>query len=254
MMKRSAIILIAGMGTRLKPYTESAHKCLTRINGIPILQNTLDILENNGINEVILVVGYMKEQIVEFVSKRQMNMNIKYASNDHYDDTSTSHSLLLGLHKLDNYDELYVLEGDVFFSEEVMGLLVDGDENATVLEPYNEKLSGTFISMRDDGTVTEWTRESRRPKGYTLTDKFKTVNLYKFSRNYVDEALLPATAEIDKLFEGKESMESVMNEAEKCKRIKGIVLDGEKWYEIDDANDLMEAEKVFASGESNNTR
>ena len=46
----------------------------------------------------------------------------------------------------------------------------------------------------------------------------------------------------------------VISQQNNIKRIKGIVLDGEKWYEIDDANDLMEAEKVFASGESNNTR
>ena len=47
-MNREAIVLVAGMGTRLKPLTLKNHKCLTEVNGVPILENALSILENNS--------------------------------------------------------------------------------------------------------------------------------------------------------------------------------------------------------------
>jgi choline kinase len=58
-MKRKAIILVAGMGTRLKPRTDNTHKCLTEVNGCKILVNALTQLKNNSVDETILVVGYL---------------------------------------------------------------------------------------------------------------------------------------------------------------------------------------------------
>ena len=56
-MIRKAIILVAGMGTRLKPLTLSNHKCLTKVNGTPILFNALENLRRAGVDETLLVVG-----------------------------------------------------------------------------------------------------------------------------------------------------------------------------------------------------
>jgi len=250
-MKKVGIILIAGMGTRLKPYTETTHKCLTQVNGTPIIHNALNKLSNVGVSEVILVVGYLKDQIKGDIGESYNKMEIRYVANDIYKDTNTSHSLLLGLKELDkinDYTELYVLEGDVFFSSDVIKCLTDAvDENVTILEPYNEKLSGTFVEVTEKNEVLNWTRENRRPEGYTLPDKYKTVNLYKFSKIYVDTALTPATETIDAESEGRESMETVMNEVtRKYLPVNAGILHGEKWFEIDDEKDLHEAEKIFA--------
>lgn len=249
-MKRKAIILVAGMGTRLKPYTETTHKCLTQVNGVPILENALKRLHTVGITEVVLVVGYLKEQIKKHIGTCFAEMKIQYIANNDYKDTNTSRSLVQGLEVIKvsgDYEELYVLEGDVFFSCDVLNRLVDSpDKNVTVLEPYNEKLSGTFVEVSNDGFVSNWTRESRRPERYTLPDKYKTVNLYKFSKKYVEDALIPAAKNIDGQSDGRESMETVMNDAVgKYLPLKAVVLHGEKWFEIDDENDLKEAEQIF---------
>lgn len=67
---KKAIILVAGKGTRLQPRTLSTHKCLTEVNGTPILKNALTMLDKEGISEVVLVVGYLADQIRETMGSR----------------------------------------------------------------------------------------------------------------------------------------------------------------------------------------
>jgi hypothetical protein len=115
------------------------------------------------------------------------------------------------------------------------------------LEPYNERLEGTFAQLDQEGFVVDWRHKSDQEVGYRLEDKFKTVNLHKFSRAFVSELLMP---EINKALQDgdmKKPMEKVMRAIvnEKMKLIKGEVLHGEKWYEIDDLNDLKIAERIF---------
>ena len=115
-----AIILVAGRGTRLKPLTDTIPKCLTEVNGKPILFNALEHLEKNKIEETILVVGYLRDKIEERIGNFFGNMKITYVKNDIYDKTNTSYSLWLALKDLLIDDSLLVLEGDVFFEEELL--------------------------------------------------------------------------------------------------------------------------------------
>lgn len=246
-MKRKAIILVAGMGTRLKPLTADNHKCLTMVNGTPILINMLDKLSNSGISEVVLVVGYLKEQIRKKIGNQYCGMKILYSENERYTKTNTSYSLQLGLDSLFEYDELYILEGDVFFEESVLNAIVlNPNKNATVLERFNKNLDGTFVTLDEDCNVIDWVHKSKRPDNYNVSDKYKTVNIHKFSHDFVDTFLKPETDNTVYESNGEESMESVMQKIVLCnKLVKGIILNGEKWFEIDDLDDLEKAEKIF---------
>lgn len=247
-MDRKAIILVAGMGTRLKPLTLKNHKCLTEVNGIPILKNSLGILEKNNFKEVVLVTGYLKEQIKQKVGNYFGKMLVTYAENDAYKNTNTSCSLKLGLDKIGYCDELIVLEGDVFFENQILvDLLNIGEENATVLEPYNDNLDGTFAELGPDNYVVDWTHKSQRPEHYTLEDKYKTVNIHKFGQRFLRDILGPGLLNSVQMFSGNEPLENVMMRAVRSnpKIIKGMVLHGQKWYEIDDMDDLKMAESMF---------
>lgn len=134
-MGREAIILVAGMGTRLRPLTDTNHKCLTEVNGVPILLNALKVLNNNKFSRVILVVGYLREQIKEVIGDAYQNMKIEYAVNSIYSKTNTSYSLELGLEKITGENEVYIFEGDVMFEEKLLEDLIQfPEENVTVLE------------------------------------------------------------------------------------------------------------------------
>ena len=245
---KKAIILVAGKGTRLQPRTLSTHKCLTEVNGTPILKNALTILDREGIEEVVLVVGYLAGQIKETMGESFSGMKLTYVTNDIYDKTNTSASLLMGVQAVKDFDELYILEGDVFFSPAVFDRLKNEEAaDATVLEPYNTKLDGTFASIDESEYVTDWCHKSMRPEGYTLEDKFKTVNIHKFGSAFTEGILKPALEKSVSEKAGRDPLENVMMGIVRKdpRAVKGVVLRGEKWFEIDDSTDLAEAERIF---------
>ena len=88
-----AIILVAGMGTRLKPRTDTIHKCLTKVNDIPIIENALTCLKSVGVTEVMLVVGYLRDEIKDEIGNEFNGIKIGYVENSDYATTSTSYSL-----------------------------------------------------------------------------------------------------------------------------------------------------------------
>lgn len=247
MNNKKAIILAAGLGSRLKPLTEKEHKCMTKVCGTPIIYNTLKNLEKSGFSEVIIVVGYLREMLMKQISDFNISIKITFAENNLYDQTNTIFSLQRGLEKLTPCDEVYIIEGDVFFDNTVLARLINSDaENATILEPYNEKLEGSFAELSEK-YVCDWRHRSDQEESYVITDKFKTVNLHKFSYNFVIETLekaLSAKIESDGLKTPIEkAMRLIVNNSNKI--IAGEVLNGEKWYEIDDVNDLKIAEDIF---------
>lgn len=246
-MVRNAIILAAGMGTRLKPLTLTNHKCLTEVNGVSILENTLEALRQSGIEQATIVVGYLSELIRRRVGTDFHGMRIDYAVNAIYDQTNTSYSLKLGMEKTRHYDELLLLEGDVFFEKKVLDDLMRQQENVTVLEPYRSDLDGTFVELDDAGYVVDWTHKSKRPEGYTLEDKYKTVNIHKFNEDFIMNMLSPYLEASLEQAGGKEPLETVMMSLvhENPKAVGGFVLHGQKWFEIDDMVDLERAERLF---------
>lgn len=247
-MERKAIILVAGMGTRLKPLTLSCHKCLTKVNGVPILFNTLESLCRAGVAETVLVVGYMAKTLKDAVGSDYGGMKITYAENTDYARTNTSYSLLLGLQAVNGYDSLLVLEGDVLFEHSLMNLLLaEPHRNVTMLEQYRPDLDGSFVQMDEDGYVVDWTHKSMREPGYTLEDKYKTVNIHRFEKVFVEKVLLPFLLKSCDEVQGKEPFETIMRGIVRKdhRAVYGILAKGYKWYEIDDQNDLAAAESVF---------
>ena len=243
-----AIILVAGMGTRLKPRTIYTHKCLTKVNDTPILKNALNNLNKAGIKSTILVIGYLGDKIRDEIGDNYQGMKIIYVINDKYTETNTSFSLKLGLDNIGGYKKLYLLEGDVFFEYGLLDKLIqDNHEAATLIEKYSPELDGTFIELSDRNYVVDWTHKSMREEGYILDDKYKTINIHKFSKEFIDNILTKCVIEMCNRTEGKAPLENIMREIvhndNKC--IYGLKADGYKWFEIDDEKDLAVAERLF---------
>lgn len=251
-MKKEAIILAAGMGTRLKPLTEQTHKCLTEVNGVPILDNALSIFDELGFDAVTIVVGYLKDQVKAHVRKYSGHMTIKFVDNDHFGKTNTSYSLFLALEQLRgaSYDEVYILEGDVFFERSILqGAVKSAYQNITVLEKYHQGLEGTFAELNENGYVKDWIHKSQQPEDFYFEDKYKTVNIHKFSREYIEEIFWKYIFEnVHGLNKGNDPFEIAMKKLvkEHPDEIKGFVLNGQKWFEIDTVEDLQFAEALFS--------
>ena len=119
-----AIILAAGIASRLRPLTDNTPKCLLKIGERCLLQRTFDALIENGIKEFVIVTGYLKEQIEEFLQKNYAGANITFIHNDVYDSTNNIYSLWLTRPVADGEDVL-LLDSDILFSPQ--GRLLSGD-------------------------------------------------------------------------------------------------------------------------------
>ena len=122
-----AIILVAGVSRRLYTHTGDIPKCLVPVGGRTILDYQISALEQAGIQDVVLVVGYRREQVMEAVQERcpqSAGWRITYVVNHHFFDTNTAHSLWLAGDRFLGQEFLY-LNGDVLFPKELIDRVID---------------------------------------------------------------------------------------------------------------------------------
>jgi len=117
-MVNHAVILAAGMGTRLKPITDSAPKCLTEVNGVPILLNTLKNLHKAGIQACTIVVGHFSHTILDTLGSTFDGLTIEYIKNEQYKQTNDMYSLWLARDALEA--GAVIIEGDIFFRADLL--------------------------------------------------------------------------------------------------------------------------------------
>lgn len=108
-MIKQAVILAAGEGQRLRPFTVTKPKTMLAIAGKPILQHVVEALAQNGIRDIIIVVGYRREQIFNYVGDgEKFGVNITYVTQEKQ--LGTAHALLQARSAVDN--DFLVLPGD----------------------------------------------------------------------------------------------------------------------------------------------
>ncbi len=78
---RTALLLAAGAGTRLEPWTLDAPKCLTEVGGIPILERLVNNLRAQGFERLVVVIGHLGDRIQEFLQQHAGDMRIDYVVN-----------------------------------------------------------------------------------------------------------------------------------------------------------------------------
>ena len=88
-----AVILAAGMGSRLRPLTRELPKGLIEIAGKSLLEYSLEALKENGIREVILVIGFLARRIEQELGGEYGSLKITYVFNEEYSHTGSMYSL-----------------------------------------------------------------------------------------------------------------------------------------------------------------
>ena len=111
-----AIILAAGEGTRLRPYTETRPKCLVQLATTPILLHQLNVLHRAAIEDITVVTGYRADQI------EALDVKTKY--NPDYDKTNMVASLMCAESIFDGGDDVLIAYGDIVFEPSVVNSIV----------------------------------------------------------------------------------------------------------------------------------
>lgn len=242
-----AIILAAGFGSRLRPLTNSMPKSLTEVNGTPLLINSLTILAANKVKETIIVVGHMRDKIITQIGFEFNKMKITYIENTIYKTTNNIYSLYLAKDFV--HDDVILLECDLYYNDELIKTILSGKSECNILtSPYNPTtMDGTVVEVSAENIVTQLYVKKQQYSNFDYLGKQKTVNVYKFTKNFIIKKFFPAIELYIKTQSVNSYYELVLGALIYLQSddISSIEISEDKWAEIDDLNDLKLAEEKF---------
>ena len=120
----NAIILTAGIGSRISPLTDNCPKSLLKVGDKTILEMMISHIQDCHINEIIFVTGYLENQIKEYVRKSFPNIKTYFVMNKKYTETNTGFSLLLAKDFVQNSDFIK-FDADVIFDKDILSKLIE---------------------------------------------------------------------------------------------------------------------------------
>ena len=246
-----AIILAAGMGKRLGEFTKENTKCMVPVNGVPMIDRTLNQLSDLQLNRVIIVVGYEGRKLMDYIdAKFNGKLNIEYIENPIYDKTNNIYSLALAKDRMVEDDTL-LIESDLLLDDRMFPLILNNPyPNLALVAKYQTWMDGTMVRIDEDNNIVNFVPK----KAFNYADVafyYKTVNVYKFSKDFSKHKYVPFLKAYCEAVGNNEYYENVLRvitflgESE----LKALPIGDEKWYEADDKADLDIAEALFAEGE-----
>ena len=247
-MINKAIILAAGMGTRLKELTQDKPKCLVKVNGKEILRSNLEKLERNGITEAVILVGYLANKIEETFGESFGNMKLTYVESKRYMETNNMYSLWLARQHLS--DGALLMEGDVVFEEEIIqkALTTDADKSFWVVDKFTEELDGCMSTTDMDNRIIDL-RIVREKLPEYKSNYHKSVGILKITPKYgqefsrwLDEDVQAGNVKI--------YYDLVLQRRLHQLPLYVCSINGLKWFEIDNQEDLKKAEEIFSGEKS----
>ena len=176
-------------------------------------------------------------------------MKISYIENKIYDKTNNIYSLWLAREYL-NEDTL-LLEGDMFFEKKIIDLLLSNkSENSMVVDHFMPLLNGTVVEINKSNLVTGiYLKDDQKPyKDFDYTNKFKTVNIYKLSKNFLQCKFVPVLKKFIEDGEVNSFYEKILKQVFDNGGIElsVAIVKGHRWFEIDTLDELKMAEEVFS--------
>ena len=245
-----AVILAAGLGSRLGKYTAHDTKCMVEVNGERLIDRALGILERKALERIVIVSGYSAERLEKYVKEKNINTEIIFVRNEIYDQTNNIYSLRLASKYLSECDTI-LIESDLIFDEEIIDeVLNDARKNLVVVDEYLSWMDGTCIKG-SKGKIVDFIDRDKFSFD-EAEEYFKTVNIYKFSKDFYRDYYSKLLGLYIDIHGDNEYYEAVINtlSAFKNNDLEYLSIKGRKWYEIDDVADLKIAEVIFSKKSS----
>ena len=249
-----AIILAAGMGKRLGDLTQNNTKCMVKVNGVTLIERLLHQLQNIHtpvtLSRIIIVTGYEGKKLKEYISALGIKCPIEYVDNPIYASTNNIYSLFLAKDYLLAEDTL-LFESDLIFEDSVIDKIVQNPyPSLALVDKFESWMDGTVVTLDDEDNIKRFIPGSKFSHEATES-YYKTVNIYKFSKEFSRTHYVPFLTAYSKALGNNEYYEQVLRVIALLDRpeIKALRLNGEAWYEIDDVQDLDIAESMFCKPE-----
>ena len=250
-----AVILAAGMGKRLKELTHNNTKCMVKVNGVTLIDRMLHQIEKCGVSRIIIVIGYEGQKLMDYIETLDIHTPMVYVHNPIYDKTNNIYSLALAKDWLCKEDTL-LLESDLIFEDSVLETLIaDPRDTLALVDKYESWMDGTCVKLGDDDSIEAFVTK-RQFKFNEIREYYKTVNIYKFSKHFSQTHYVPFLEAYQSALGQNEYYEQVLRVITMLDdpEIRAKRLDGQKWYEIDDIQDLDIAASIFTPDDDEKVR
>ena len=234
-----ALILAAGLGTRLAPLTNDRPKSMVPVNGKPIIIKQIENLTENGITDITVISGYKAEILENAVKKAFSSINVVESKD--YINTNNMYSAYLGIRSMfkEGFEPFLMMNADVFFDASVIKALLDEKAGNAIVVDKGRYMEESMKVIENDGRITSISKK------ITLNEALGcSIDVYKFDTDGGKAFYECCCDYIESRKELKLWSEVALNEALSKVPFKACSLVG-RWLEIDNHDDLKEAEALF---------
>lgn len=232
-----ALILAAGLGSRLAPITNTCPKSLVPVNGQPILMKQIENLLENGVEDITIISGYKVEVLESRVLEKYPFLRI--IRNDEYESTNNMYSAYLAREAMGG-EGFLMMNADVFFDASVITSLKSCPAPDAVVVDMGNYLEESMKVIQRDGRLVQISKTITREDALG-----SSIDVYKFSQAGAAAFFARCAAYIETKGERKLWSEVALNDAMSDVVFQACPLEG-RWFEIDNHDDLAAAEKLFA--------
>lgn len=242
-----AVILAAGFARRMQPLSDNCHKALLSVGGATILGRIMDNLEYVGIRRVTVVTGFRSQDVEDFLRSGYPDVDLRLVHNSAFRETNNIVSLSLAFDNMEFDADVVLVECDLLFDRSLMVRLVDHPgQNVALVDRYRTGMDGTVVTIHD-GLVSDVYPSDTQGADFSYIDKFKTLNIYRFDREFCRTAFRPLLHTYANDVDSSCYYEIVLGMLTNIRahKISAEVVTGERWAEVDDPNDLAVASFQF---------
>jgi len=240
-----AIILAAGRAKRLRPITNNLPKCLLKFNGSAIIDYQVSALRKNKIKEIIVVVGFQKQKIIQHLKKNYPDVSFKFVENKKYKETNPAYSLWLARKYLTN-STIY-LNADVLCNPEIIKKIIkDKKPSVTAIQrvPWDEEEVNVIINK--DSQIIEMGKHIAKNLSYG-----EFIGVTKMGKKFIKNLIKVLDSFIGKKEYKKFAADAINLTIQRGEKMYALDVTNLQAIEIDTIEDLKRAKKLWKNYDHN---
>lgn len=246
-----ALMLAAGMGKRLGKLTGENTKCMLEVAGEKLIDRAIEAVELAGITKMVIVVGYKGDNLVNYINEnyKDSKISFEFINNKDYATSNNIYSFYMAKEYLEK-DDTILMESDLIYEKELVSKLVnDCHENIAAVAKYKSWMDGTCVTLDDSGNILQFIEKANLDFDSGI-DYYKTVNIYKFTKDFCKNIYIPFLESYMKAYGLNSYYETVLKVISHLSNsnIYGYEIGNMAWYEIDDIQDYDIASVLFSKG------